>query len=1250
MKNIEHAKGGLLKGSYEWILQHQNFLQLQNDTEKQLLWIKGDPGHGKTMLLIGIIEELEHSAPEATLAYFFCQGTNALMNTSTAILRGLIYRLIRKRPPFIAHLREIYDRHKSIFEDGSSFFALSEIAIRILHDPKLGKTYVILDALDECETSQDQLLSFIAQNVSASPSVKWIVSSRKVPAIVNKLGRIRSDMQLLLDLTENQEDMASAVEYYIDTKVATLEALGDDEEKREEVKTTMREKAAHTFLWAALVIQELEKVDEWDVLYVLNSLPSGLEGLYGKMISQINHLGWKNSEFCRRILATATIAYHPLALSEIAVLAGLPNGISSASRNVKKLVTMCGSFFSVQDDLVEFIHQSAKDYLSSTGKSTVFEASYANTHFNLFSRSVEAMSNKLKRNIYQLDSPGTLTKEIKPPDPDPLRQIRYSCIYWASHLCEAGEECSEAEYALRDHGEVQPFFNKHFLHWIEALSLIGATGDGIIAVIKLQNLMKSFVRELMFPDFLQDMYRFFLHNAPLIQMAPLQTYVSALLFSPKKSLTRELFTKEEPKWILKKPIVDETWSPLIQTLEGVSGFKAVTFSHDSKLLASISADRTISVWDIPTWLLRNKLGIASDETNVDKIPLVFSSDSRLLASTHGEAEGISIWDVVTGNLRQIVQCDDKIEDLAFTHDSKTLLATTRWGVHDIHTWETETWSLTNHFQSLDQDFKFAKNSNLISFSPDSQFLALAVASEDTASWLFKKAFNGHRKELNSLKFSQDSRLLVSASKYENMTIRSTLDWSIITTLDGSAFVQSSLSHDSSLLASASDLLGGNVRIWDMMMLLNEKNKSHDKTAQGPWKRSALDDKLHFSTDLERVALLPPSNTAVTISQTSTGLIEKQLDIQFRISLGLSHDFTLFAYISAPKISNFIRKRTFVIGYTKSGTIIHRIPSDGAFSGTFSFDMKLFAFIASEGHINIYNVKTGARLRTLNHNVECKWRSSSFNTKSVIFSRDSRLVGLDYLQHVVIWNLELPASERPLIKAPFNPDPDGNFAYVAFSDDSTVVAASWRAPRSGRLQSEFPYEHWIFIWNTYSGAPRQTIIILNPEPTSWRPSKLSFDPDNSWLVAVFCCIPIPTIDLNPQDDGATRNVVRNAEYLGFHFHPITDFSWVEYKGKRVLYIPPDYRPSYRDVEGGGVSFVRNIETTRSASTSPVATTTIAVQSRTGKIWLTKLSETEFDKERVNSVKSSDTMEIKRVVTFDEDTGHKRRKGRKLIRND
>jgi hypothetical protein len=56
-KRIEETKGGLLEDSYHWILKHSDFQQWRNGQQSQLLWIKGDPGKGKTMLLCGIVNE-----------------------------------------------------------------------------------------------------------------------------------------------------------------------------------------------------------------------------------------------------------------------------------------------------------------------------------------------------------------------------------------------------------------------------------------------------------------------------------------------------------------------------------------------------------------------------------------------------------------------------------------------------------------------------------------------------------------------------------------------------------------------------------------------------------------------------------------------------------------------------------------------------------------------------------------------------------------------------------------------------------------------------------------------------------------------------------------------------------------------------------------------------------------------------------------------------------------------------------------
>jgi len=56
---IEATKGGLLADSYRWVLDNTEFQRWRNE-DNQLLWIKGDPGKGKTMLLCGIIDELKN--------------------------------------------------------------------------------------------------------------------------------------------------------------------------------------------------------------------------------------------------------------------------------------------------------------------------------------------------------------------------------------------------------------------------------------------------------------------------------------------------------------------------------------------------------------------------------------------------------------------------------------------------------------------------------------------------------------------------------------------------------------------------------------------------------------------------------------------------------------------------------------------------------------------------------------------------------------------------------------------------------------------------------------------------------------------------------------------------------------------------------------------------------------------------------------------------------------------------------------
>ena len=176
---IEQNSGGLQEGPYRWMLNDTCFQRWRDDEQSRLLWIKGDPGRGKTMLLCGVINELK-SAADTNLSFFFCRASDT-HNNATAVLRGLIYLLVHQsnqKEYLVKHVKKEYEHKRGKFLEGENgWVVVSRIFTNILRDLKVQCTYLLIDALDECKTGLRNLLKFIAQVSSASSCVRWVVSS-----------------------------------------------------------------------------------------------------------------------------------------------------------------------------------------------------------------------------------------------------------------------------------------------------------------------------------------------------------------------------------------------------------------------------------------------------------------------------------------------------------------------------------------------------------------------------------------------------------------------------------------------------------------------------------------------------------------------------------------------------------------------------------------------------------------------------------------------------------------------------------------------------------------------------------------------------------------------------------------------------------------------------------------------------------------------------------------------------------------
>ena len=485
---IEETNGGLLADSYRWILEDSDFQQWRNDQQSHLLWIKGDPGKGKTMLLCGIINELKKLTAEThLLSFFFCQATDLRINNATAILRGLLFLLINQQPSLISYVQQQHDlAGKSLFEDVNAWVTLSDIFTRILEDPSLKSTYLIIDALDECVAADlPKLLDFIVRKSSVSSRVKWIVSSRVWPTIEKYLDTAIQKVKLCLEL--NEESVSAAVATYIQLKVESLakrNKYGSD--TRDAVQRYLSLNANGTFLWVALVCQELSNTPEWKVLRKLTAFPPGLDALYRRMIDQIRDS--EDAELCTRILAAVSAVYRPLTLDELVSVVDMPDGVAGEYETLSEIIRLCGSFLTLQKHIISFVHQSAKDFLVGKAYSEIFPSSIEHVHRNIFSRLLQVMSDTLKRDIYGLGDPGVSIDQVRQPDSDPLSPIRYPCVYWIDHLYDSCADGDEHKVYLQNGRGADTFIKEKYLYWLEALSLCRSVPQGVLGMAKLEAL------------------------------------------------------------------------------------------------------------------------------------------------------------------------------------------------------------------------------------------------------------------------------------------------------------------------------------------------------------------------------------------------------------------------------------------------------------------------------------------------------------------------------------------------------------------------------------------------------------------------------------------------------------------------------------------------------------------------------------------------------------------------------------------
>lgn len=231
--------------SGKWFLEHPNFQQFLNANEKTLL-CQGNPGAGKTILTSAVIEHLQQrqsyygasSDGKVNLAFIYFDFIRKESQRTIDIFSSLIKQLVKDEPSLPTVITELYDKDKNIPASSRSYKDIpdfSRILKRLLNN-EFTKTFIVIDALDECQDSDGFLKSIFT--VLENTEAKLLATTRPSGGV-----KERFKSGLFLEISASTEDVRN----YIQGRLPEFTVLSDENrDMSEEIRACLKNEIVTT--------------------------------------------------------------------------------------------------------------------------------------------------------------------------------------------------------------------------------------------------------------------------------------------------------------------------------------------------------------------------------------------------------------------------------------------------------------------------------------------------------------------------------------------------------------------------------------------------------------------------------------------------------------------------------------------------------------------------------------------------------------------------------------------------------------------------------------------------------------------------------------------------------------------------------------------------------------------------------------------------------------------------------------------
>ncbi|KAJ5538681.1 hypothetical protein N7494_008160 [Penicillium frequentans] len=495
-----------VRGTCEWILENEEFSQWC-ESSSGVLWVSAGPGRGKSVFSRSLIDE-KHldintititsanvltSPPSVVAHFFFKEGAGGDMDGAQALC-AILWQIFWSPSTLESTtlIKHALPRYKAKGDSlVTNFPELWRILVACAADPDVGEIICVMDALDECEKeSAHQIIETLHDFYSSDQALwgsklKFLITSRPLQNLQDRFdGLSTTENYLQLDGESKSEQIRHEIDLVIDEKVGSI-TKGFTESDRGKIKNRLKGMQSRTYLWLHLIFKIIHN-DRMaysrfsDLEILLNDVPTEVSQVYERMLNRS-----KNKSRLKTLLELVLASRRPLTLDEanVAFTLAVQDQEEQAFRSHEDLMAarwpsdqfqgyimdLCGLLISVNERKLSFIHQTAREFLTTTSKQEKKEGLWKGASSSLHSHGT--ISRQCMQYLKLPDVNNTTEEDWSLNDdnkPDDIRDqkypfLAYSAKYWALHFIN--QEASLADQYTKDACNLCDVTKPHFKTW-----------------------------------------------------------------------------------------------------------------------------------------------------------------------------------------------------------------------------------------------------------------------------------------------------------------------------------------------------------------------------------------------------------------------------------------------------------------------------------------------------------------------------------------------------------------------------------------------------------------------------------------------------------------------------------------------------------------------------------------------------------------------------------------------------------------